>query len=42
VDEVLAEAHLSPKDILAGIERFAKDRPKRLARSRTMLEALER
>jgi transketolase len=42
VDEVLAEAHLSPKDILAGIERFAKDRPKRLARSRSMLEALER
>jgi transketolase len=41
VDEVLAEAHLSPKDILAGIERFVRERPERLSRSRRMLEALE-
>ncbi len=40
VDEVLAEAHLSPEDIFAGIERFAKDRPERLARSRRWLESL--
>jgi transketolase len=40
VDEVLAEAHLSPQDILAGIERFVRDREKRLARTRKLLEAL--
>ena len=31
VDEVLEEAHLSPDWIFKGIERFAKDRDKRLA-----------
>ena len=40
VDEVLAEAHLSPEDILAGIERFVKDRSERLARSRRLLDSL--
>jgi transketolase len=41
VDEVLAEAHLSPADIAAGIERFVRDRKTRLARSRALLDALE-
>ena len=41
VDEVMAEAHLSPGDILAGIERFVRDRKARLARSRALLDALE-
>ncbi len=40
VDEVLAEAHLSPEDILKGIERFAKDRDTRLARSRALLDSI--
>ena len=30
LDEVIAEAHLSPQHILAGIERFVRDREKRL------------
>jgi transketolase len=38
VDEVLAEAHLSPKDLLAGIERFAHDRPARLRRLREIID----
>ncbi|MFN8178157.1 MAG: transketolase [bacterium] len=42
VDEVMAEAHLSPAHILAGIERFAQDRSKRLARSRELLDSLGR
>jgi transketolase len=42
VDEVIEEAHLSPKWILAGIERFVRDREKRLARVREALEAAER
>lgn len=32
VEEVLEEAHLSPEHILAGIERFVRDREKRLER----------
>ncbi len=32
VEEVLEEAHLSPEHILAGIERFVKEREKRLTR----------
>jgi len=40
VDEVMAEAHLSPDDILQGIERFVKDRDKRLARTKAALESL--
>jgi transketolase len=39
VDEVLDEAHLTPKWILAGIERFVADRQKRLARLRAELDA---
>ena len=41
VDEVLAEAHLSPQDILKGIDRFVRDRGQRLARSRDLLRSLE-
>jgi transketolase len=41
VDEVLAEAHLSPEDIFRGIERFVRDRSKRLSRAREMLDSLE-
>jgi len=37
VDEVIAEAHLSAPDILAAIQRFAADRPSRLARLRAEL-----
>jgi transketolase len=32
LDEVIEEAHLDPKHILEGIERFVRDREKRLAR----------
>ena len=32
VQEVIAEAHLSPEHLLAGIERFVREREKRLAR----------
>ena len=35
--EVIAEAHLDPKSIFAGIERFAKEREKRMASQRAML-----
>jgi len=42
VDEVLEEAHLSPAHILAGIEKFVRDRPKRLARSRELLDSLQK
>ena len=42
VEEVLEEAHLSPTHILEGIERFVRDRAKRLARSRDLLDSLER
>jgi transketolase len=38
IDEVIEEAHLSPEHLMAGIERFAKDREKRLARLRRALE----
>jgi transketolase len=40
VDEVMGEAHLSPPDILRGIERFVRDRAKRLDRTRKALDAL--
>ena len=40
VDEVLVEAKLSPAHILAGIERFVRERPARLARAREALDAL--
>jgi transketolase len=38
VDEIVEEAHLSPKWLLDGIERFVKDRGKRLGRIRQALE----
>lgn len=41
VDEVVEEAHLSPKWIVEGIRRFAKDRPARLKRARDLLGKLE-
>jgi transketolase len=42
VDEVIEEAHLSPEHILRGIERFAREREKRLSKMRAALEAAER
>jgi transketolase len=39
VDEVIEEAHLSPKWVIEGIERFTQDREARLARLRAELEA---
>jgi len=39
VDEVIAEAHLSPQHLLAGIERFVADRQRRLARIRDAVDA---
>ncbi len=43
VSEVLEEAHLSPKWILAGIERFVQDRDQRLGRiSRALQQAQSR
>jgi hypothetical protein len=41
VDEVIAEAQLSPEHILRGIERFAKERPARLGALRTAVAAAE-
>jgi transketolase len=41
VDELLAEAHLSPEWLLKGIERFVRERPQRLAALRTALEEAE-
>jgi transketolase len=38
VDEVMDEAHLSAGHILAGIERFVRDREVRRARLRTSIE----
>jgi transketolase len=42
VDEVIAEAHLSPQHILDGIERFVRDRDKRLAALRGVIAAVQR
>jgi transketolase len=42
VDEVIAEARLSPSHILAGIERFAKERDARLRALRAAVEAADR
>jgi transketolase len=39
VDEVVAEAHLSPQHLLAGIERFVAERADRLARVREAVDA---
>jgi transketolase len=38
--DVIAEAHLDADAIFAGVQRFAHDRPKRLARQRGWLDAL--
>ncbi len=38
VDEVIAEAHLSPDHLFAGIQRFARDRAARLARLREIVD----
>jgi transketolase len=38
VDEVIAEAHLSPQHLLAGIERFVAERKDRLARVRDAVD----
>ena len=38
--DVLAEAHLDPQSIFAGVERFAKEREQRLAKQRARLAAL--
>jgi transketolase len=42
VDEVMDEAHLGPEQILDAIERYAADRPARLARLRAVVTDLER
>jgi transketolase len=42
VDEVMDEAHLGPEHILAGIERYVADRPRRLERLRDLVAAVER
>ena len=42
LDEVLAEARLAPGDILAGIERFVKERPARIKALRDAVDAAER
>jgi transketolase len=42
VDEVVAEAHLSPEHILEGIERFAKEREQRIGRLRELVDAAAR
>jgi len=41
VDEVIEEAHLSPKWLLEGIRRFATERPQRLMRAKELLGRLE-
>jgi transketolase len=38
--DVIAEAHLDPESIFAGVQRFARDRAKRLAEQRSRLDAL--
>jgi transketolase len=38
--DVIAEAHLDPDSIFAGVQRFAHERPQRLGRQRSLLEAL--
>lgn len=41
LDEVIEEAHLDPDSLLAGIERFVKDRPERLRRMRAGMDSLD-
>jgi transketolase len=38
--DVIAEAHLDARSILAGIQRFAADRPQRIGRQRDLLAGL--
>jgi transketolase len=38
--DVIAEAHLDAESIFAGVQRFAQDRAQRLARQRSLLDAL--
>jgi len=38
--DVIAEEHLDPESIVAGVTRFAHDRPQRLAQQRALLDAL--
>jgi len=38
--DVIAEAHLDPDSIFAGVQRFAQERPTRLSRQRALLSAL--
>lgn len=42
VEEIVDEAELSPRHILEGIERFARDRERRLARLREAVDAAAR
>jgi transketolase len=38
--DVIAEAHLDPESIFAGVQRFARERPERLGRQRSLLDQL--
>jgi hypothetical protein len=38
--DVIAEAHLDPQSILAGVQRFGRERDSRLSRQRDLLERL--
>jgi transketolase len=38
--DVIAEAHLDPESIFAGVQRFAQERSKRVSRQRSLLDAL--
>ena len=38
--DVITEAHLDADSILAGVQRFARERPQRLARQRALLDTL--
>ena len=38
--DVIAEAHLDPESIFAGVQRFAQERAERLRRQRALLDAL--
>jgi transketolase len=41
IDEVMDEAHLTPPFLLAGIERFVRERTSRLRRVHEALDAAE-
>lgn len=42
LDEVIDEAHLGPEHILAGIEKYVRDREARLRRLRDLVDSVER